>query len=63
MKTFKLFDLSQLFIDVLILKFLVLNVVFNYVLIPEDSELLLDRRLLFLGHIQLMKSGMDVSHH
>jgi hypothetical protein len=54
MKAFKLLDLSKLFIDVLVLEFLVLNVVFNYVLIPEDSELLLNRRLLFLGHVQFM---------
>lgn len=47
----------------LCLELLGLDVVFNNILVPEDSELLLDGGFLFAGNVQLMEGGVNVLHH
>ena len=39
-----------------------LHVVLVNVLVPKYCELLLDRRLLLLGYVKLVQSGMNIFH-
>ena len=47
----------------LVLEMISLDVLLDDALVSEDSELLLQARLLFLSDVKLNKRGMNVPHH
>jgi len=50
-ESFKFNDIRQLWVDIFVVSMILLDVLFNYVFIPEDGELLLKRWLFLLGYI------------
>jgi hypothetical protein len=62
-KSFKLFNISQLLIDVLVLMLLHMYIFLYDLPISENSELLLQGRLLLSSDIQFVQCRMDVLHH
>ena len=47
----------------LVINMILLYKLFYYIFVSKDGELLLNRRLLFLGYVQLDDGGVDVFHH
>ena len=52
-KSLKLDDVRQLGVNLTVIQVILLDMILNDVLVPEDSELLLKGRLLLLGYVQL----------
>jgi len=50
-ESFKFNDIRKLWVDIFVVSMILLDVLFNYVFIPEDGELLLKRWLFLLGYI------------